>query len=135
VAAYLLVTTGSILPADPELGLSPDLRGEIDVVIVVTTGLSIAAAWFGFRLFRLYERGVLFAAENGSLLRRLAWLYLALVATRFPLDRLPKHIHVGSVLPPWAELAFHFLPALFFLFLAWVMDEGRKLREEQELTV
>jgi uncharacterized membrane protein YdcZ (DUF606 family) len=33
------------------------------------------------------------------------------------------------------SLLISFVPGLLILFIAWIMDEGRKIQEEQELTV
>jgi hypothetical protein len=32
-------------------------------------------------------------------------------------------------------LVFNFVPGFVIIFAAWIMDEGRKIQEEQELTV
>ena len=35
----------------------------------------------------------------------------------------------------WLGLIFYLFPSVLILFIAWIMDEGRKIQEEQELTV
>ncbi len=37
-----------------------------------------------------------------------------------------------SMLPP---IIISLFPGIFIFFIAWIMDEGRKIQEEQELTV
>jgi Protein of unknown function (DUF2975) len=92
-------------------------------------------AWYGYRLFRRYESGQLFSPANISLLRKIAWvtwLLAAETALSYALWN-PKHpqedLSVGGA---FATIAF---PGILIFFFAWIMDEGRKLQEEQELTV
>jgi hypothetical protein len=92
-------------------------------------------AWFGFKLFRLYERGQLFSPGNINYLRKIAGaaFLLACEASLATAFKNPNH-HAGE-LSTWATLATGAVPAFLILFFAWIMDEGRKIQEEQELTV
>ena len=87
------------------------------------------------RLLELYEQGILFGAKNVSLIRRLGELsifYGVITACRpvfetheFTLPTLPMNI----LFSPWL------IAGSLTIIIAWVMDEGRKIQEEQELTV
>ncbi len=93
---------------------------------------SIKFGLFGFcalilcRLLRLYEQGRYFTAQNVAYIRFLGcYLLLDWVVT--------------LLLELQARQAGVFLTQLFvaagIIFVAWIMDEGRKIQEEQELTV
>jgi Protein of unknown function (DUF2975) len=78
------------------------------------------------RLFKLYERSCFFAADNVRCIKVLGLVVISdgLVQTMLEL------------LAPNASLDFSklFIGGLIML-IAWIMDEGRKIQEEQELTV
>jgi hypothetical protein len=95
-----------------------------------------ACAWFGYKLFDSYSRGELFTSKIVYFFRRIGCLYLlmAVFAVFSKMVSIPsegwKFYLVYSVV-----LIFDLFPGFLILFIAWVMDEGRKIREEQELTV
>jgi hypothetical protein len=78
------------------------------------------------RLFKLYERGCFFAADNVRCIKILGLVVIG--------DGLVQMIL--ELLAPNASLDFSklFIGGLILL-IAWIMDEGRKIQEEQELTV
>jgi hypothetical protein len=41
----------------------------------------------------------------------------------------------GLFIGGFLELFLSLLPGFVIIFIAWIMDEGRKIQEEQELTV
>lgn len=95
------------------------------------------------RLFGLYGRGRVFSQDVVDCYRRLGRTLLCWGATLFlqtPLLALalssanPPGRHVISVGIGTGELTAVFLGGLALL-ISWVMDEGRKLDEEQSLTV
>ena len=141
-------------PAD---GMGITVRGLL-------LGASMLLMFFWFwklsQLFRLYERGMIFAAETIRIIKVLGLIciigWMTLVAVRFT----PRPEPVPHQLPPGAHLvkadsvekhyfrmgflSFDFGTGIDFglLFVgasvvlaAWIMDEGRKIKEEQELTV
>ena len=103
------------------------------------TGLLIWAAlyWCAYKLFRACSCGNLFSAEVVRNLRRIGGLgiLLGLVEGTISFARALHDI------PLWLDLmvlpfySFSIVPGVAFLCIAWIMDEGRKIREEQELTV
>jgi hypothetical protein len=88
-----------------------------------------------YRLLNLYEKGIIFSAENVSHIRRLGELavFYGVVTACLPV------FESGGI--PWPILPMNILfsPWLIVgcltIIIAWIMDEGRKIQEEQELTV
>jgi Protein of unknown function (DUF2975) len=109
--------------------------------------------WNLIRLFRCYERGLIFAAETIRCIKILGFLAVIGGMLNAVLRFLPKPPPV--VFPPGTtHSASHIIRVGFFNFdfgtgfdfglllggvvivlIAWIMDEGRKIQEEQELTV
>jgi hypothetical protein len=90
-----------------------------------------------YRLLNLYEKGVVFAAENAAHIRRMGFvmaIYGLLQACASLL--LPYHgvfsvsaTLLNFLLSPW------FFAGCFAIIASWIMDEGRQIQEEQQLTV
>lgn len=95
------------------------------------------------RLFTFYEKGKIFGAENVECYRKLGWMLIiwvgcevvsnSLLSIALTLDNPPGQrlltLGVSS-----GELASLFT-GLVVLVISWVMDEGRKIVEEQSLFV
>ena len=113
--------------------------------------------WKLAQLFRFYERGQIFAAETIRCIKVLGLIclvgWVVMVSARFmprP-EMMPQNPPVGakSVIVKKQSfnmgfVSFDFGTGIDFglLFVgasvvlaAWIMDEGRKIQEEQELTV
>ena len=78
------------------------------------------------RLFGLYECGDFFKAGNVRCIKRLAWVALGIWLTRSVLEMLASSNNFDGT---------GLFCSLGVLLIAWIMDEGRKIQEEQELTV
>ena len=78
------------------------------------------------RLFWLYGQGILFSAKNVICIRFFGWL---LIINWF-ID-LQIHSHFRD----YGLSSERVTVGLLIIFVAWIMDEGRKIQEEQELTV
>jgi hypothetical protein len=118
--ARMVVAPGHIYTALAEM------PGNILALMLVKIGLGFAAAAVLFALFGLYRRGILFSARN-VLYIRFQGYYLIL---NFIVDyQMQGALHdlVVSTTP--------FFLGFFVIFIAWIMDEGRKIQEEQALTV
>jgi uncharacterized membrane protein HdeD (DUF308 family) len=78
------------------------------------------------KLFRLYERGIFFSAKNVFYIRFLGYYLMIdwLVTLLLEFQSHETQIY-------FTEL----IVGLIVIFIAWIMDEGRKIQEEQELTV
>ena len=108
--------------------------------------------WKLARLFRHYERGRIFAAETICCIKTLGlllvigWL-LGLAAEMMPDPALPPGAVVGGTVSQVYQMNFfsfdfgtgvnlgQFFIGIIIVLIAWIMDEGRKIQEEQELTV
>jgi hypothetical protein len=103
------------------------------------TGLLIWAAlyWCAYKLFRACSRGNFFSAEVVRGLRRIGGLAIILGLA----EGIISFARAFHDVPLWMNLmfvpfySFSIVPGVAFLCVAWIMDEGRKIREEQELTV
>ena len=92
----------------------------------VKMGLTFFCYGVMFSLFRLYQKGILFSAKNVRHIHSLAYYLIAnwlvdyqLQSTLHDMDLSTTPLFVG----------------LLIIFVAWIMEEGRKIQEEQELTV
>jgi hypothetical protein len=105
----------------------------------------ILEAWFAYRLFFFYARGGLFTPDIVRSLRRIGYItILAGCWNAFKMYYLfgfrpDGHPSVTDIVS-WlsvilVQLIFSVVPGFVTIFLAWIMDEGRKIQEEQELTV
>jgi hypothetical protein len=102
-------------------------------------------AWFAYKLFFLYAHGELFSAEIVHCIRRIGFVSILLGLERFVSGLafgVSSHSMVGlpmlylAVLPVLSlPLLSSVIPGFSIVVIAWIMDEGRKIQEEQELTV
>ncbi len=115
--------------------------------------------WKLARLFDYYERGLIFSPETIRCIRILGVLCVLdwmLININYFISSHPKpinpiavspHVYI-SVLAPLESFRMSFfsfligpinfgllLAGTIIIFIAWIMDEGRKIHEEQELTV
>lgn len=114
--------------------------GEWESGLATATNVVYAlCAWFCFRLFNLYSHGGLFSGQIVQTIRRIACLYFMAMVLQFLnklyLHSVPNESPAGWEWTVWFGLIFYLFPSFLILFIAWVMDEGRKIQEEQALTV
>ena len=104
--------------------------GEMPTTIlawwIVKICLGLFCAGVLIRLFRLYARGTLFSAKNVTCIRFLGWWLIIDWLIDYQMQGLLKDMALSST-----PVFIGFL----IIFIAWIMDEGRKIQEEQELTV
>ena len=117
--------------------------------------------WKLKQLFRLYERGQIFGAETILVIKSLGLLcvlggifksLMRLIGSQIEIARphLPPHLPpgvTGTLTVKTYQMGFFsfdfgtgidfglLLAGLAIVVIAWIMDEGRKIQEEQELTV
>jgi Protein of unknown function (DUF2975) len=100
-----------------------------------------ACAWFCYKLFNLYSQGDLFTPQAVGYIRRIGYTYFLMAVISFFVQIVtekiafipkPHHVELSGLLMQFAISSF---PAFLIIFVAWIMDEGRKIQEEQELTV
>ena len=103
-----------------------EMPSEVSALWLVKLGLGAASTVVLFALFQLYARGILFSAKNVLFIRFLGyWMIINWFIDLEMQDRL--HDASLSMTPVFV--------GFLIIFLAWIMDEGRKIQEEQELTV
>jgi hypothetical protein len=105
------------------------------IIGALSTSVNLLIAVVFYRLLNLYEKGIFFSSQNIRLFRALGYLAFSegLVGVASPV--------VASGLVSFPSLLFAILGSpwivggLFGIMISSIMDEGCKMREEQELTV
>jgi len=100
-----------------------------------------------YKLFSFYTCGDLFAADAVRYIRGIGIIALLIGIAEF-YEKFARLLSTNYFAGCWSlkgifslsigvplELLSHFWPGLVIIFFAWIMDEGRKIQEEQELTV
>jgi hypothetical protein len=95
-------------------------------LVVVRQGLAFFAAGVLLRLFWLYGQGILFSAKNVNCIRFLGYCLIINWFINYQMQGLLQDMDLSTT---------PIFVGLFIIFFAWVMDEGRKIQEEQELTI
>jgi hypothetical protein len=95
-------------------------------LMVVKQGLAFFAGGVMLRLFWLYGKGILFTAKNVNCLRFLGYYFIIDWFINNQMQGLLRDMDLSTT-PVFV--------GCFIIFFAWIMDEGRKIQEEQELTV
>ncbi len=124
------------------------LHGAHAFTFILSAGVEFACAacaWFCYKLFNLYSHGDLFTPQAVGYIRRIGYTYFLMTVVSFvaqivpaiQLEKValvsqPNHVELSGLLMKFAISSF---PAFLIVFVAWIMDEGRKIQEEQELTV
>ena len=106
-------------------------------------------SWFAYQFFSAYASGNLFAP---TVVCRIRWLGIGTVLVGIVNGSIHILILVKEIYQAGAsvnmflaisiplievciQIFFNAVPGLAIIFIAWIMDEGRKIQEEQELTV
>ena len=103
-----------------------------DMPVEVLICWLIKMAWGGFGygvmflLFGLYRRGILFSAKNSWHIRSLGYYLIGDWGLDSQLQSTVRDVQLSST---------PLFIGLLIIFVSWIMDEGRKIQEEQELTV
>lgn len=105
---------------------SGDMPVTILALWIVQTCLGFFCAGVMLRLFQLYGRGILFSAKNVTCIRFLGWWLMIGWVIDYQMQGLLKDLSLSTT---------PLFVGLLIIFIAWIMDEGRKIQEEQELTV
>lgn len=132
-------------------GQPPEMYGPVTPLMRLLGFLSSmlpgAATMYSFlclsRLFARFGQGEMFSGEAVGLLRRLGWAVLATQGLRvlhgsltslvLTMDNPPGR-HIISLGLDNATLA-EVVTGVVVILASWVMDEARKLKEEQELVI
>jgi hypothetical protein len=105
------------------------------IICVLSASIDLLAMVVFYRLLNLYEKGIFFSSQNVRLFRALGYLAFSegLIGLVSPV--------VSSGLLNFSSLLFTALGSpwivggLFGIMISFIMDEGCKMREEQELIV
>ena len=142
LATLVGVTLGlvSFLPDNFQIRVSPHhsygwsanvSNGMIDAP-VIKLALYLFYGFILFKLLTLYETGKLFTLKNVFYIRILGYAVLI----EWVIDYIANNFFNSIGNKPFIDFTcFPPLLALTVIFVSWVMDEGRKIQEEQELTV
>lgn len=127
--------------------VSGDLSALTRMLACFTDLIPISALIYGLlkleRLFRLYESGLIFTEKNVACFRSLgrtmiAWVICHVVRTSLISTVLTLHNPPGQRMITLgldgSDLGGLFVGGII-LTITWVMDEGRKIREDQELYI
>ena len=142
---YLFVMPLLVI-ATSQKGISWGFNGQIyssfsavptggKIICVLSTGIDLLAVIAFYRLLNLYEKGIFFSFQNVRLFRALGYL-----AFGEGLIRVVEPV-VSSGLLNFMNLLFvaigspWIVGGLFGIMISFIMEEGCKIREEQELTV
>ena len=119
------------IPLSPHTAYLPPFNKIPTTVLllgVVRAGIFFAGIFTLNQLLRSYNSGIFFTARNVSLLKRIGCLMIGDWMVMKFLDWIALRVVFAAEL---GELAL----GLLIILIAWIMDEGRKIQEEQELTV
>ena len=116
----------------------PELEWMYPVAWLLVTAFYCRGIVIFYQLFRNLEWGILFNKTNVHYIRLIGWWLLAYAFFDIFVELLKfvcvKPAYVSLVFD-FGQLGSDFLCGFFVIFIAWIMDEGRKISEEQELTV
>ena len=135
-----LTVLGMKLPETPLPSPMPVVSLALGFVIsMIPGGLTMFALWNLRALFRLYARARLFTGENARRLQRFALAVLLLGALNPVCGAMisvaltftnPPGQRVLSVTLDGSDMTTVFVGCVF-LVIAWIMEEGRQLADEQ----
>jgi len=103
-----------------------EMPAAVLALALVRLGLAVFCFLILYKLFRLYERGVLFSAKNVLYIRFLGYYLMIDWVALYQLEYLSHQMDLSMTQP---------ITGLMIIFVAWIMDEARKIQEEQDLTV
>jgi hypothetical protein len=118
--ARIVISHSHIYTAPAEM---PDSIFYLWLVQVAWAGFGY---WVVFSLFTLYRRGIFFSAKNVRHIYSLGNYLIVNWAINYQMQGTLRDMDLS--LNP-------LLVGLLIIFVSWIMDEGRKIQEEQELTV
>lgn len=98
--------------------------------------LSVMAVfvWVSYRLFTLYSKGVIFSDANVRYIKGLGYWMIGAWAMSILFQLLYFLVEVDRLVFTFTVDGY-FFGGVLVLLLAWITEEGKKLEEEQTLTV
>lgn len=139
--------TMSVIPSPYRDAILHTLSGEEKMlgglVDMVPTIIDLFIIYSLIRLFRLYEVGEIFSMRNVKYIRNIGYgllaseivnpIYEAVLGLVLTWNNPPGH-KFASITMNQTNIGM-LLTALLVILVSWIMAEGCKLREEQQLTV
>lgn len=113
------------------------------LVTLAPTGIKLMLLYFLIKLFRLYEQHEFFSSNNVYYIRNVGYALLLEQIVR-PLSDFVLGFVLTSGNPPELRYAGMFitdsnlgllLMAMLIILVSWIMSEGHKLYDEQQLTI
>jgi hypothetical protein len=99
---------------------------DIFWLLVLQQGFALGAMGVLLRLFYLYAKGILFSAKNVNCIRLLGYWLVVDWFINYQMQGMLRDMDLSTT-PVFG--------GFLIIFVAWIMDEGRKMQEEQELIV
>lgn len=138
------ISFGDLVLRGDEVTASVRMAGAIGLLI--GRGVALKLLYHLVKLFDLYANGYIFTADNVAQIRQIGisvflftagWLYsLVMRAILGGADALPADAGEISSINVGSSGVFGFvLTGVIIIIVSWIMDVGRELREEQDLTV
>jgi len=103
-----------------------EMPEDIFYLWLVQIAWAVFGYWVVFSLFSLYRRGILFSAKNVRHIRSLGYYLIVNWAIDYQMQAALRVMVLSTN---------SLFVGLLIIFISWIMDEGRKIQEEQELTV
>lgn len=137
--AYLPNETGPVILHT--LSATEKMLGFL--VSTIPLCIELFILYFLIKLFQLYEKGEIFSSKNVQYIRKIGYtllidqcinpFYQALMGVVLTLHNPPGH-RFAAVTLDQTNMGI-LLTALLVILISWIMAEGCKLREEQQLTI
>lgn len=113
------------------------------LISLIPNGIDMIVLYFLIKLFRLYEKAEIFSINNVRYLRNIGYalligellspIYQSLISFAMTWNNGHGHRYITITLDG-TNIGIMLL-ALFIILISWIMAEGCKLREEQQLTI
>jgi hypothetical protein len=114
--------------------LKPEYAWLKRPIIWVLLTIPATFVWLLYRLFGLYSRGVMFGEANVRYIKWLGYWMIGAWLISMPIQLL-QFLQNTTGRNFQFTLDGYFFGGVLVLLLAWIMEEGKKLQEEQSLTV
>ncbi|MEO5803963.1 MAG: DUF2975 domain-containing protein [Verrucomicrobiota bacterium] len=124
---YLMNSLHAMTPAGKTMA-QPPFNSFLSIINLVIFGLSFRTI---LKLLGFFEKGILFAKETVHCIKILGCLAIASGVIELIFSIAIQNYGVRTLGAGLGNL----FEGFFIFFIAWIMDEGRKIQEEQELTV
>jgi hypothetical protein len=145
IGLHALDITMSFIPKGVEIlnPLSPMAKFLGFLISLIPNALSMLIIYFLIKLFKLYENGKIFTFENVNYIKKIGYtllitelvdpIYQVFMTATLTWGN-PHGHRVASITISGIDFGT-ILVALLTILISWIMAEGCKLNEEQQLTI